>query len=248
MQPPTSRKSRHFGRKDRLESLQVDGLESGPTRIVVVSDLHIGLPYFRRNAFLRFLSELPPDTTLVLNGDSIDDPFQELTTEDRLVVDRLRTESERRRVIWLLGNHDDGLELENPRRIEFARHFEIGKRLLIVHGDDFDEIMPRSRIFIRLFRRLHKMRLGLGASPVHVAETAKRWAPFLYRVLTEEVKKNAVNCALERGFEAITCGHVHYSEDSLVKGVRYLNTGCWTEDPLCYVEVSTDRIELRRIS
>ena len=58
------------------------------------------------------------------------------------------------------------------------------------------------------------------------------------------MKKNAVDCARESGFEAITCGHTHYVEDSVYKGVRYINTGTWTEEPLHYVSICPDTIRL----
>ena len=83
---------------------------------------------------------------------------------------------------------------------------------------------------------------------MHVAELAKRWAPLLYRVLTDQVRNNAVECALENGFGAITCGHTHYPEDSIFKGVRYFNTGSWTEEPLHYLAVYSDTIRLEKYS
>jgi UDP-2,3-diacylglucosamine pyrophosphatase LpxH len=213
-------------------------------RAAIVSDLHIGMPHFRRGAFIRMVKSLDAETALVLNGDTIDNPRQQLEPEDEAVVDLLREESLHRRVIWVFGNHDETYQMSNPGRIEFRQHLELGNRLMIIHGDDFDLVMPRSLWFIRLFKIAHEIRLHLGAPPVHVAELAKRWTPFLYRVLTEEVKKNAVICALEGGFDAITCGHTHYPEDSLCEGVRYINTGSWTEEPLYYLSVDADEIRL----
>ena len=210
----------------------------------IVSDLHIGMPLFRREAFVRLVESLDAQTALVLNGDTLDNPRQQLESEDEAVLGFLREQSSQRRVIWVFGNHDETYRMPNPGRIEFRRHLELGNRLMVIHGDDFDSVMPRSLWFIRLFKMAHQIRLHLGASPVHVAELAKRWAPFLYRVLTEEVKKNAVNCALERGFEAITCGHTHYPEDSSCEGVRYINTGSWTEEPLYYLSVDADETRL----
>ena len=213
---------------------------------VVVSDLHIGLPYFRHTEFTEFLGSLEPDVDLVLNGDVVDDPKQKLNGSSAALLDLLRSESYRRRVFWTYGNHDDGLELSDPGGIQFCSHLEISDRLLVVHGDDFDEIMPRSLWLIRMMKMLHRMRIRLGARPVHVAEFAKKWLPMLYRILTEEVKKNAVRCALEKGFSAITCGHTHYVEDAFFDGVRYVNTGSWTEEPLSYLKVDEGHLSLIR--
>ncbi len=211
---------------------------------VVVSDLHIGLPYFRKSAFVHFVSGLKKETALILNGDIVDNPYQQLKPEDEYMIDFLREQSFARRVIWIYGNHDENFRMSDPGQIEFLKHLGLGRRLMIVHGDDFDQVMPRSLWFIRLFKLCHRIRRSLGAAPVHVAELAKRWAPFLYRVLTEEVKKNAVDCAVGGGFEAITCGHTHYPEDSMCEGVRYINTGSWTEEPLHYLAISANTIRL----
>lgn len=211
---------------------------------VVVSDLHIGLPYFRKSAFIELVNSLNEGTALILNGDIVDNPYQRLEPEDLAMLDFLREQSFKRKVIWIYGNHDENFRMSDSGQIEFLKKLGLGTRLMIVHGDDFDMIMPKSLWFIRFFKLGHRIRLRLGAAPVHVAELAKRWAPFLYRVLTEEVKKNAVDCAVGGGFEAITCGHTHYPEDSMCEGVRYINTGSWTEEPLHYLAISANDVRL----
>ena len=219
-------------------------MEQEITNAIIVSDLHIGLPQFRRQEFLDLVESLCTDTTLVLNGDTLDDPAKQLSSQDQDVVDFIRDQSYKRSVIWLHGNHDDGYQLKESNRIKFQRHLQIGDRLFVVHGDDFDQIMSRNQWFLRNVKRLHHLRIKLGAPPVHVAEFAKKWFPLLYRVLTEKVRKNAIKCAIDNGVTAITCGHTHYVEDSLCDGVRYINTGAWTELPLCYVLVTDQKIEL----
>jgi UDP-2,3-diacylglucosamine pyrophosphatase LpxH len=214
------------------------------TNAIIVSDLHIGLPHFRHQEFINLVEPLSVDTTLVLNGDVLDNPNKELSPQDQDIVSFIRDQSHKRGVIWLHGNHDEGYQLKEPGRITFERNLQIGDRLLVVHGDDFDQIMPRNQWFLRNIKRLHNLRVKLGAPPVHVAEFAKKWFPFFYRILTEEVRSNAVKCAIENGVTAITCGHTHYVEDSLCEGVRYINTGAWTELPLCYILVTEQKIEL----
>ncbi len=219
-------------------------LEPESLRAVVVSDLHIGLPMFDKGAFVHLVESLEDGTTLILNGDIIDNPYKPLEAEDEAVLNLLRREAYRRRVVWIYGNHDEDYRMTDPGRIEFLRNLALGTQLMIVHGDDFDSLMPNNLWFIRLFLFFHKLRLRLGAAPVHVAELAKRWTPFLYRIFTEQVKKNAVACAVEGGFAAITCGHTHHPEDVVCDGVRYLNTGSWTQAPLHYVSVDAGEIRL----
>jgi predicted phosphodiesterase len=57
---------------------------------------------------------------------------------------------------------------------------------------------------------------------------------------------NAVNYAAEDGFEAVTCGHTHFAEEQFINGIRYLNTGAWTELPPHYVHVTDKEMSLKK--
>jgi UDP-2,3-diacylglucosamine pyrophosphatase LpxH len=215
-------------------------------KTIIVSDLHIGSPYFLYRLFENFLERLPDRYELVLNGDIIDNPYARPTAQDLSMLDRITRESLCRRVILVRGNHDDHLEMKDPRKIEITRAHTIAKRLLIVHGDDFDDIMPRNMALIRIFKFMHDLRVLLGASPVHVAFYAKQWK-FFYRILCTHVMLNAVRCARENGFEAVTCGHTHFAEDIIMDGVRYINTGAWTESPTYCLIVDEDAIVMKAV-
>ena len=99
---------------------------------------------------------------------------------------------------------------------------------------------------MKAFTLMHALRLKLGARPVHVAEYAKKWELF-YKVLCKNVMLNAVNCAKKNGFEAVTCGHTHYAEDRMINGVRYINTGAWTELPAFYLLATDSELILKRM-
>ena len=213
---------------------------------IVVSDLHIGSRHFLYQGFGRFLTDIPEDHDLILNGDVIDNPYSELKLPHRRILDIIERISHRQRVVWVRGNHDNGYIPRGFDKVEFRRFHTIGHRLLIVHGDDFDDIMPKCKAFIKVFKLMHDLRVKLGAKPVHVAYYAKKWERF-YRVLCKNVMINAVNCALENGYEAATCGHTHYPEDTVLNGVRYVNTGAWTESPVFYLLVTPGEIALNKL-
>ena len=214
--------------------------------IAVISDLHLGSHYCRCEEFMLFVRRLPQHTWLVLNGDVVHGWHTGLEEEHGKALDLLREESQRRPVIWVRGNHDDGYELERPGRIELAPHFSLGKRLFVAHGYDFDNVMPKNRAFIRVFRFLHHVRIRLGAQPVHVAFYAKRF-PLLYNVLRRSVAANAVEFARENGYAAVTCGHTHFFEDTVQDGIRYINTGSWTEEPIHCLLVSDTEMRPARV-
>ena len=218
-------------------------MDSTPTYIV--SDLHLGNPHFRQDNFLSWLDLLPEGAQLVLNGDVLDDPDVPLDAAHEQVMDRLRDESHRRPVIWVLGNHDRDVELEDSGNIHFEQQrWEFGRRLLVVHGDHLDGVMPRYPIFKHLFKLLHKILILVGFPDIHVAEYAKKW-DFLYRVLNEHVANRALQVAQAQDFEVITCGHTHAAAEVEQDGRRYLNTGAWTEQPHYYVSVNGHGIGLK---
>ena len=210
----------------------------------VVSDVHLGSRFLKADAFRAFLDSLPAGAALVLNGDTLDDPALDLPPAHRALFERLAVESRRRRVVWIEGNHDeDGGRLPAQGRFEIVPHLVVDRTIYIAHGDRLETVMRRHRLFRRGFRLLHGLRVRLGAHPVHVAEYAKRW-PFLYNVLRRNQRDNAGACAREHGCSAIVTGHVHFAEDTMTQGIRYLNCGCWTESPNFCVRIEGPRIEL----
>jgi len=213
---------------------------------VIVSDLHIGSPYFLHKDFQRFLMNIPEDHEFIMNGDIMDDPYGELKLPHQRTLELIEQISRRNRVVWVRGNHDNGYVPRGLGKVQFKRFHFLKDRLLIVHGDDFDEIMPKNQAFIKAFKFMHNLRVKLGAKPVHVAHYAKKWE-MLYRVLRKNVMTNAVKCAMENGYEAVTCGHTHYPEDRVVNGMRYVNTGAWTESPVFYLLVKDDKMTLKRL-
>ena len=213
---------------------------------IIISDLHIGSQYLQSRILNEFLGTLPGDLDLILNGDIVDQPYSKMKPSDQQILDRIEQMSMNQKVVWIRGNHDNGYTPAGLGKIRVTGSYNIGNRLLITHGDDFDEIMPRSRVFMKAFKLMHNLRVKLGAKPVHVAEYAKKWKS-LYNVLRKNVASNAVDCADENGFGAVACGHTHFAEDLIINGVRYLNTGAWTELPAHYIHITANDISLNRV-
>ncbi|OPZ25628.1 MAG: Calcineurin-like phosphoesterase superfamily domain protein [Lentisphaerae bacterium ADurb.BinA184] len=212
--------------------------------VFVVSDLHIGSPHCRHAEVRRFLAGLPAGATLVLNGDILDHPGLALPDEARATLDALQARAADLRAFWVYGNHDPRERLPPMAGFEYGDEFTSAEgRLLAVHGDDFHGAGLHHRWFAKLFRCLYRCRLRLGAQPMHVAQYAKRF-PFFYRVLRNTVAANAVGYARAKGGTTIVCGHVHFAEERRLDGVRYFNTGAWTEAPSWYLHVNGDTARL----
>jgi UDP-2,3-diacylglucosamine pyrophosphatase LpxH len=213
---------------------------------IIISDLHIGSQYLQSRILNEFLGLFPGDHELILNGDIVDQPYSKMKPSDQRILDRIEQMSMNQQVVWIRGNHDNGYTPAGLGKIKVTGSYSIGNRLFITHGDDFDDIMPRNRAFMKAFKLMHNLRVKLGAKPVHVAEYAKKWKS-LYSVLRKNVASNAVDCAEENGYGAVACGHTHFAEDLVVNGIRYLNTGAWTELPAHYLHITADDIILNRV-
>jgi UDP-2,3-diacylglucosamine pyrophosphatase LpxH len=214
------------------------------SRAIIVSDLHLGSRYFFHKYFKRLVETIPDNYELILNGDIIDNPLAELMPPHQRILDSIKEFSHTQRVVWVKGNHDNGYIPRDFGNVHFRRIYNLQNKILITHGDNFDEIMPRNRIFIKAFKKMHDLRIKLGARPVHVAHYAKKWEAF-YKVLCKNVMMNAVSCAIENGYGAVTCGHTHAPEDKVFKGVRYINTGAWTEFPAFYLHATPEGLALK---
>jgi UDP-2,3-diacylglucosamine pyrophosphatase LpxH len=214
-------------------------------KAIVVSDLHIGSRYFLRENFMQFLQKVPQDHEFILNGDIINDPYGLMKPADQQILDRFGEMSLQQKIVWVRGNHDNGYIPDNLGKIQIKQHHALQKRLFITHGDFFDEVMPRSQMFIKAFKMMHDLRVKLGARPIHVAQYAKKWKSF-YEYLRKNVMLNAVNYAAANGFEAVSCGHTHFAEEHFINGITYLNTGAWTERPTYYVRVTDNEMTLNK--
>lgn len=212
---------------------------------IIISDLHIGSKFFIYPDFTCFLNNIPEDAEFILNGDIIENPYTKLRQADRQILNRFEQMSYRQKVVWVRGNHDNGYIPMNFGHIQIKRYHRIQKRVFISHGDFFDQVMPQNQVFIKAFKMMHDLRVKLGARPVHVAEYAKHWKRF-YGYLRKNVMLNAINYAAENRFEAVACGHTHYAEEQFINGIRYFNTGAWTEQPTYYVHITDNEMALKK--
>jgi UDP-2,3-diacylglucosamine pyrophosphatase LpxH len=217
-------------------------------RTVVTSDVHLGSRQCRAEAFSAFLDALPAGDRLVLNGDVVTHFAQErdLPPVHAAVLDRLRAMSHARDIIWTRGNNDRHFEMHQPERILFAKDYAIDRSLYIAHGDRFDHLMPALRCVLIPLRVVYEFCTRVVGTETHVASFAKRF-PLVYNILNGHVARNATAYAHAHGFGAVTCGHTHHPEERTTGGVRYLNTGCWTEDAARVVIVEGASVRLEPI-
>ena len=166
-------------------------------------------------------------------------------------------------VTYIPGNHDEmfrpwlnaDLEIAGIRLRREAVHVtNQGKRLLIIHGDEFDSVVRYAKCIALLGDWAYAAALGAN----RWFNAARRLLGYPYWSLSAWLKrqvKEAVKAidrfegalaheARRRGFDGVVCGHIHHAEMREVQGVLYLNPGDWVESCTALVEHHDGRLEL----
>lgn len=238
-------------------------------RSIWISDVHLGRPTCQAGRLNEFLAHNSSEF-LYLVGDIIDgwklrsDWYWPQSHAD--VVRRILSSSEQgTAVYYIAGNHDEFLRryLDHPLRFgniaiatEAIHHTVDGRRMLVLHGDEYDMIT-------RHFRRL----AIAGDSAYQFLMRANRWVNFVrerygmpYWSLSAYAKhqvKRAVNFVSEfehavardckrRGLDGVICGHIHHAEVRTLYGIAYHNCGDWVESCTALGESQDGRIALIR--
>ncbi len=209
---------------------------------VAISDLHLGSANCQAKYLTHFLAALRKgqiDTkTLILNGDVFDDfDFRRLKKRHWKVLSELRRLTANTSVVWLNGNHDGPAEfVSHLLGVECADEFVIesgGKRVLFLHGHQFDEFIARRPLVTWAADRLY--RIAQRLDPTHgVARFLKRNSKTFLRS-TAKIRAGAVARAVDRGCQIVCCGHTHLPVASDEEPAAYYNGGCWTERPCHYL-------------
>jgi UDP-2,3-diacylglucosamine pyrophosphatase LpxH len=226
---------------------------SGATLLdcVIISDLHLGSEVCQASELERFLDWVVDNAKmLIINGDIFDDlNFKRLKRHhfNCLRIIRRNTDRQDFRIIWMRGNHDGpagiishivGVDILD----EYV--FDNGKiQLLILHGDQYDAVVSRHPLVTDFFSAL--FRIISRVLPINLARLIRRLSKKFQRN-SVVVKSRAVADARRRGFNAVTCGHTHKAEDAIVNGIRFINTGTWTERTPCpYLWIEGDQMGLK---
>jgi UDP-2,3-diacylglucosamine pyrophosphatase LpxH len=234
-------------------------------RAIWLSDVHLGSRACRINLFLDFLRRTRCET-LYLVGDIVD--LESLRSsfywpESHTEALRLlwRKSQEGTRVVYIPGNHDDdlrslvGAKLGN---VTIARQWvhttEGGRRLLVLHGDEFDALIRAPsvaawlgagayRTLLLLNRFVHWVHDVRGRPYWSLAQHVKgRFAKAQKYMRT--FRKACLRAAAERGVDGVVCGHIHGAELTDHDGLMYCNDGDWVESCTALVEHAHGALEL----
>ena len=234
-------------------------------RTIWISDTHLGTPGCNATMLLDFLRSVECET-LYLVGDIVDGwqlkkGWYWPPRHNDVVRCVLKMAKHGTSVIYVPGNHDEafrdyaGLNFGGVEVVLEAMHLTAdGRRLLIVHGDEFDGVVLYARWLA--FLGDHAYTLLLRAN--RVVNAVRRSLGLPYWSLAAELKKRVKNAvqyisrfeqvvahaAYERGADGVVCGHIHYAEVRQIGEVTYFNDGDWVESCTALVEHRDGRMEI----
>jgi UDP-2,3-diacylglucosamine pyrophosphatase LpxH len=168
------------------------------------------------------------------------------------------------KVRYVPGNHDEGvrglfpllpLQFGGIELLPDAIHVTAdGKRLLVIHGDQFDGVMLYAKwlaffgdraygLLIRMNKMFNLIRRTFGlpywSLSRYVKYKVKEAVKFISRF-----EEALVTEAWRRGCDGVVCGHIHHAELRVIDGIVYANDGDWVESCTALVEHFDGRLEL----
>jgi UDP-2,3-diacylglucosamine pyrophosphatase LpxH len=234
-------------------------------RTIWISDVHLGTKGCNAELLIDFLDSTDSET-MYLVGDIIDGwrlkkKLYWPAAHNEIVWRILKRAKRGTRIVYIPGNHDEvfrqfagmnfgGVEIERAAIHETAS----GRRLLVLHGDEFDAVMLAHRWLAVVGDALYTLLMGLNrwVNAVRSRLELPYWS--LSRMAKHKVK-NAVEfisqyeevvarAAGARGVDGVVCGHIHTAEMRDLAGVTYYNDGDWVEGCTALVEHFDGRMEI----
>lgn len=234
-------------------------------RAIWISDVHLGTRGCKAEFLLDFLRRTESQS-LYLVGDMIDGWRLKKTwywpqAHNDVIQKLLRKARKGTKVIYIPGNHDEAardycnLSFGGVLvRREAIHTLADGRRMLVIHGDEFDVIVRYARWLAVLGDWAYTILLTVN----HWLNVARRKLGYSYWSLSSFLKhkvKNAVEFissyenalaeeAARRGVQGVICGHIHHPEVRMIDGILYCNDGDWVESCSALVEHFDGQLEI----
>ena len=237
-------------------------------RSIFLSDIHLGTRACQAERLLAFLRVYEAEQVYLL-GDIID--FWSLARgiywpapHNTFVQKMLKRARHEVKVVLVPGNHDEALreyvgsEFGDIRVVREAVHTAAdGRRYLLIHGDEFDQITRYHRwvallgdfAYDRLLRlngslswARRRLRLrGYWSLAGYAKRKVKSALEFVYGF-----EESVAHHVRQLGLDGVVCGHIHSAAIKDIGGIRYINCGDWVDSCTAVVEHEDGRMELVR--
>lgn len=234
-------------------------------RTIWISDIHLGTKGCNAEMLIDFLDNVDSET-MYLVGDIIDGwhlkkKFYWPPAHNDVVWRIMKRAKRGSRIVYIPGNHDEmvrpfsGMKFGDVEIERAAVHETAdGRKLLVLHGDEFDTVMLAHRWLAFVGDALYTFMMGLnrwvnwgrqklGLPYWSLSKTAKHKVKNAVEFISryEELVSGA---AAKRGVDGVVCGHIHTAEIREIDGITYYNDGDWVEGCTALVEHFDGRMEI----
>jgi UDP-2,3-diacylglucosamine pyrophosphatase LpxH len=235
-------------------------------RSIFLSDIHLGTRACQADRLLEFLREYEAENVFLI-GDIVD--FWSMSrsihwspAQNTVVQKLLRRARHGERVMLIPGNHDEALREYLDAAFgdielvgEHVHSLADGRRFLLIHGDEFDQVTRHHRWvallgdaaydwLVRCNTIVSWMRRKLGiAGYWSLAGYAKRKVKSALQFVLD-FEDSVIHSVRQRGLDGVICGHIHCAALREVGGLVYGNCGDWVDSCTAIVEQPDGRLEV----
>jgi UDP-2,3-diacylglucosamine pyrophosphatase LpxH len=235
-------------------------------RSIFLSDIHLGTRACQASRLLDFLREYESEH-LFLVGDIVDlwamnRSVYWSAAQNTFVQKVLKRARHGSQVIFVPGNHDEALReyvdtsFGDIRVVREHVHVAAdGKRYVLLHGDEFDQVtryhrwvavlgdlaynaLVRVNLLLSFFRRTLGIP-GYWSLAGYAKRKVKSAVSFIYNF-----EDAVVHHVRQRGLDGVICGHIHSAALRQIDGVAYINCGDWVDSCTAVIEHLDGRMEL----
>jgi UDP-2,3-diacylglucosamine pyrophosphatase LpxH len=236
-------------------------------RSIFLSDIHLGTKACQAHHLLDFLKSYSSEHVFLL-GDIVDlwsmsrGAVHWSEAQNTFVQKMLRRARHGEKVIFIPGNHDEALReyvgaifgniLVEHEHIHTAAD---GRRYLLLHGDEFDQVTRHHRWIAVLGDKAYDLLVSINHYLSWLRRTLKRPGYWSLAGYAKRKVKTAVSFifnfedavirhARAQGVDGAICGHIHWPMMKVVDGMQYLNCGDWVDSCTAIVEHLNGQMEL----
>lgn len=235
-------------------------------RSIFLSDIHLGTRGCQADSLISFLRAYEADHLFLL-GDIVDfwgmsRSIHWTAAQNTVVQKVLRRARHGEKVMLIPGNHDEALREyvgasfgDIQVAAEHIHETADGRRLLLLHGDEFDQVTRHHRwlavlgdigydLLVRINAWLSWWRRTLRISGYwSLAGFAKRRVKQAVSFIFD-FEDAVIHTVRERGLDGVVCGHIHSACLRDSDGMLYVNCGDWVDSCTGIVEHVDGRLEL----
>jgi UDP-2,3-diacylglucosamine pyrophosphatase LpxH len=239
-------------------------------RSLFISDTHLGSKFSHAEDLYDFLKQYKKIDYLFLIGDIIDGwqlqrRWYWNDTYNNILRKILGLSKHGTQVVYIAGNHDEFMDnyfhlndFGNIKVVnEYIHTLENGKKVLLIHGDEFDYITGKLRWLSLLGDVGYTFLLLLNKWIDYVRRLfgfRKKWS--FSNFAKQQVKKAAnyisdfeeliKRYTVQKECDAVICGHIHTPKHIVYEEVEYWNCGDWMESNSAIIEKKNGELELIR--